>query len=203
MKRYAIRECNEMSLRVLGIATFLTLGAISGTASAVALSDAAGRYAISPSGSSIHFSIGKMGGGGLNGAFGRFQGSIRIDGADIGRSRVDITIFPESVGTGEGRVDAFLKSDAVFDAARARQISFRSTGVTRTGDNTAIVTGQLTARGHTSTEKFQAQLQGLKNGQLRFHVSGKVLRSRYGMDVGTPIYSNIVDFEMEFTARRA
>ncbi|PWK63156.1 YceI family protein [Aminobacter sp. AP02] len=192
-----------MSLRVLGVTSFLALGLIGGTASAVALSEAAGRYAISANGSSIRFVIGKAGGGGLNGAFGRFSGSISIDGGDIGRSKVDITIYPDSVGTGQGRVDAFLKSDAVFDAANSRQITFRSTSVQRTGDNSAVVTGQLTARGRTSTEKFQAELHGLKNGQLRFHVSGKVLRSRYGMDVGTPIYSNIVDFEMNFAARRA
>ncbi|TIQ53780.1 MAG: polyisoprenoid-binding protein, partial [Mesorhizobium sp.] len=28
------------------------------------------------------------------------------------------------------------------------------------------------------------------------------LRSRYGMDVGTPIYSNVVDFDMTLTGRR-
>jgi polyisoprenoid-binding protein YceI len=31
---------------------------------------------------------------------------------------------------------------------------------------------------------------------VTFHVTGKVLRSPYGMDVGTPIYSNVVDFDM-------
>ena len=191
-----------MSLRVLGVASFLALGLIGGTASAVALSDAAGRYAISANGSSIHFSIGKAGGGGLSGAFGRFSGNLRINGGDIGQSKVDITIYPDSVGTGEGRIDAFLKSDAVFDAANSRQITFRSTSVQRTGDNSAIVTGQLTARGHTSTEKFAVELQGMKGGQIRFHVSGKVLRSRYQMDVGTPLYSNIVAFDMQFTGRR-
>jgi polyisoprenoid-binding protein YceI len=29
-----------------------------------------------------------------------------------------------------------------------------------------------------------------------------VLRSPYGMDVGTPIYSNVVRFDMELKARR-
>ena len=191
-----------MSLRVLGVAAFLALDLIGGTASAVALSDAAGRYAISSSGSSIRFAIGKIGGGGLNGAFGQFKGTIRIDGGDIARSKVDITIYPDSVGTGQGRIDAFLKSDAVFDVANSSQIVFRSTSVQRTGENSAVVTGQLTARGHTSSEKFAVELQGMKGGQIRFHVSGKVLRSRYQMDVGTPIYSNIVAFDMQFTGRR-
>lgn len=191
-----------MSVRVVSVAALLALGCLAGSAQAVALSDAAGRYAISPSGSTIRFAIGKVGGGGLNGAFGQFKGMIRIDGADIARSRVDITIFPASVGTGEGRVDAFLKSDAVFDVANAREISFRSTSVRRTGDNSAVIIGQLTARGRTNSETFSAELQGMSGGQIRFHVSGQVFRSRYQMDVGTPIYSNIVAFDMEFTGRR-
>ncbi|WP_395449081.1 YceI family protein [Aminobacter sp. UC22_36] len=192
-----------MSLRVLGVVSFVALGLVGGTASAVALSEAAGRYAISSDGSSIRFAIGKIGGGGLDGAFGQFKGTIRIDGGDIGRSKVDITIYPDSVGTGQGRIDAFLKSDAVFDVVNSRQITFRSTSVKRTGDNSAVITGLLTARGHTNTEKFTAELQGMKGGQIRFHVSGNVFRSRYQMDVGTPIYSNIVAFDMEFNGRRS
>ncbi|QOF69099.1 polyisoprenoid-binding protein [Aminobacter sp. SR38] len=188
--------------RVLGAAALIAVGLLGDTASAVALSDAAGRYAVSNNGSSIRFAIGKIGGGGLSGAFGQFKGTIRIDGGDIARSKVDITIFPDSVGTGQGRIDAFLKSDAVFDVANSREITFRSTSVRRTGDNSAVITGQLTARGHTNTEKFTAELQGLKGGQIRFRVSGQVFRSRYQMDVGTPIYSNIVAFDMEFSGRR-
>lgn len=169
---------------------------------AVALSDAAGSYTISPAGSSIRFSVGKTGGGRLAGAFARFKGSIRIDNRNVGRSQVNITIFPESVATGQSRVDAFLRSDAVFDAANNPEIQFRSTSVKRTGDTSALVTGRLTARGKTFSEKFAAELGGLTAGRIKFHVTGKVLRSRYGMDVGTPIYSNVVDFDMTFTGRR-
>ncbi|OBQ67467.1 YceI family protein [Mesorhizobium erdmanii] len=190
-----------MFARILGFAAVAACIATPVFA-AVALGDAAGSYAISPASSSIHFSIGKVGGGGLNGAFAHFKGSIRIDNSDVARSQVNFTIFPESVGTGQGRIDAFLRSDAVFDVANSPEIQFRSTSVTRTSDTTALVTGRLTARGKTFPEKFTAELGGLKAGTIKFHVTGKVLRSRYGMDVGTPLYSNIVDFDMTLTGRR-
>ncbi|RUV74976.1 MAG: polyisoprenoid-binding protein [Mesorhizobium sp.] len=190
-----------MVARVFGFAAVAACLAVPVFA-AVALSDAAGSYTISPAGSSIRFSVGKAGGGGLAGAFARFKGSIRIDNSNIGRSQVNITIFPESVGTGQRRVDAFLRSDAVFDAANNPEIQFRSISVKRTGDTSALVTGRLTARGKTFPEKFTAELAGLKAGTIRFHVTGQVLRSRYGMDVGTPIYSNVVDFDMTLTGRR-
>ena len=159
-----------MHARILGFAAFAACLAVP-AAAAVALSDAAGSYTISPAASSIRFTIGKAGGGGFDGAFARFKGTIRIDNGDVGRSKVDLTIYPESVGTGQSRIDAFLRSDAVFDAANSPEIQFRSTSVTRTGDTSALVTG-------------------------------KVLRSRYGMDVGTPLYSNVVDFDMTLTGKR-
>ncbi|MBZ9669720.1 YceI family protein [Mesorhizobium sp. ES1-3] len=190
-----------MHARILGLAAAAAFFAMPAHA-AVVLGDAAGSYTISQAGSAIRFTIGKAGGGGFDGAFARFKGTIRIDNKDIGRSKVDLTIYPESVGTGQGRIDAFLRSDAVFDAANSPEIQFRSTSVTRTGDTTALVAGRLTARGKTFPEKFSAELDGLKGGTIKFHVTGKVLRSRYGMDVGTPLYSNVVDFDMTLTGRR-
>ncbi len=191
-----------MSVRMLALLAALLLP-VSAIAAPVSLADAAGTYTIAAGGSSIRFSIAKLGGGRLSGAFGRFSGSIRIDGADVGRSSVQIVIFPASVGTGQGRIDTFLRSDAVFDSADAPQIVFRSTGVKRTGDITAVITGRLTARGQSSPEAFTARLDRLGSGTVAFHVTGKVLRSRYGMDVGTPIYSNVVDFDMTLVGRRS
>jgi polyisoprenoid-binding protein YceI len=192
-----------MSARIFGSVVVAALCLLAQPAGAAAsLGDAAGRYAISHNGSSIRFSIANVGGGQLNGAFGHFKGTIRIDNRDVARSVVNITIFPESVATGEGRIDAFLRSDAVFDTANERSIEFRSTSVQRTGETSALITGQLTARGKTFPEKFTAELGSLKSGTIQFHVTGKVLRSRYGMDVGTPIYSNVVVFDMTLTGRR-
>lgn len=190
-----------MRARILGLAAAAACVAMPVYA-AVVLGDAAGSYTISQTGSAIRFTIGKAGGGGFDGAFARFKGMIRIDNNDVSRSKVDLTIYPESVGTGQGRIDAFLRSDAVFDAANSPEIQFRSTSVTRTGDTSALVSGRLTARGKTFPEKFTAELDGLKGGTIKFHVTGKVLRSRYGMDVGTPLYSNVVDFDMTLTGKR-
>lgn len=192
-----------MSFRSLAIATLAAIAiAVPAVRAATSLSEAGGRYTVSQAGSSIHFSIGKAGGGSLDGAFARFSGNIRIDNGDADRSEVNITIIPASVVTGQSRIDAFLRSDAVFDAANDPEIRFRSTSVRRTGETTATITGNLTARGKTMPEKFLAVLKSFRGGTITFRVTGKVLRSRYGMDVGTPIYSNVVEFEMTLSARR-
>ena len=72
----------------------------------------------------------------------------------------------------------------------------------RTGDTTATVAGALTARGKTHNETFQVGLASLKGGRIGFRVTGRVLRSSYGMDVGTPIYSNVVEFDMTLAGDR-
>lgn len=192
-----------MFVRAIGIASALLISTVPMPAgSALSLADAAGRYQVGPSGSSIRFSIGKAGGGSLAGAFGRFKGEIRIDGGNIAASQVNFTIYPDSISTGEGRTDAFLKSDAIFDTAREREIRFRSTSVKRTGDSSAVVSGPLTARGRTGTETFDVKLVNLGKGTISFRVTGKILRSRYGMDAGAPIYSNVVVFDMTLAGKR-
>ena len=65
-----------MNARILGLAVFAACLAVP-AAAAVALSDAAGNYTISTAGSSIRFTIGKAGGGGFDGAFGRDNGVLR------------------------------------------------------------------------------------------------------------------------------
>jgi polyisoprenoid-binding protein YceI len=192
----------DMPSRVFASALFLMFCLPGAAAAAPSLDDAAGRYSIAPAGSRIGFTVARLGGGGLKGAFGRFTGEIDIDARDIRRSHVEFVIFPESVATGQDRVDSFLRSDAIFDAANEKKISFRSTKIARTGDTSATVSGVLTARGKTRTEKFTVELTKFSRSAINFHVRGKVLRSPYGMDSGTPIYSNVVDFDMVLTGRR-
>lgn len=171
-------------------------------AQSVELEDAAGMYRIAPSASRITFSIPNAGGGALTGTFRSFSGSIVIDGRDVSRSRVEIAIDPRSVATGKQRVDDFLLSDAVFHAPPERRITFQSARVKRSGGTAATVAGPLTARGKTHSETFRVELGSLKGRRIAFRVIGRVLRSRYGMDVGTPIYSNVVDFEMTLAGDR-
>jgi len=175
---------------------------LAGAAQADALAEAAGKYRIEPS-SHIGFSIGQVGGGGIAGDFGRFRGSFRIDGRNIGRSNVDFTLIPASVRTGEARVETFLRSDAIFDVANYPEIVFRSTSVTRTGPDSAHIEGSLTARGRTHRAAFEATLERRDARGITFHVQGQVIRSLYGMDAGTPIYSNLVNFNMQLRGSRS
>ncbi|MGB3812542.1 MAG: YceI family protein [Shinella sp.] len=170
-------------------------------AQADTLSNLDGRYAIDPS-SRIAFSVAQIGGGGINGIFARFSGTFDLRPDDIARSNVRFSLRPESVTTGEPRVEKFLRSSAVFDVAAYPVITFRSTAIQSQGSDRAVIQGVLTARGTTRRETFEATLVKRQGRTIAFRVVGDVMRSPYGMDVGTPIYSNIVRFEMMLNGRR-
>lgn len=166
------------------------------------LSEVAGRYNIQPS-SRVGFTVSQVGGGGITGNFRKFAGVFALNKSDIRRSTINFTLYPESVWTGQARVESFLRSDAVFDSANFPTITFKSTQITQTSPDTAEVAGILTARGKSSPASFQANLADHGKNTITFRVQGKVMRSRYGMDVGTPIYSNVVQFDMIIRGQRS
>jgi polyisoprenoid-binding protein YceI len=188
-----------------GLSIGLSLGLVSLSAAVPARADTLsalhGRYVIDPS-SRIAFSVAQVGGGGIDGAFSRFSGSFDLRPDDIARSSVNFSLQPDSVVTGQPRVESFLRSSAVFDAAAYPVITFRSTTVRQQGSNHAVIEGMLTARGITHRETFQATLVKRQGRTVAFHVTGDMMRSPYGMDVGTPIYSNIAHFDMTLDGKR-
>lgn len=170
-------------------------------ARAPSLDDAAGRYNIDGS-SQINFSVAQTGGGGISGKFGKFSGTFQLDGKDIRKSVVEFSLFPETVQTGEPRIEKFLRSSAIFDTANYPKIEFRSTKITQTGEDTAEIEGKLTAKGTTKTEHFSAKLVKWNRRVISFHIEGGIYRDRYHMSAGLPIYSNIVQFDMTVNGQK-
>lgn len=183
------------------LATGLLILMVAAPVRADTLSTLQGRYVVDPS-SRIAFSVAQVGGGGINGVFPRFSGTFDLNPDDIAHSRVNFSLAPESVTTGEPRVETFLRSSAVFDVEAHPAITFRSTAIRQEGTDRAIIQGVLTARGIAHRETFEATLVKRQGRTVTFHVVGDLMRSPYGMDVGTPIYSNIVRFDIELNGRR-
>ena len=188
--------------KVISVSIVGIVALVSAIAYADTLSDVAGRYKIQPS-SQVGFTVTQVGGGGIKGDFKKFSGVFALNNSDISRSVVNFTLYPESVSTGEARVENFLRSDAVFDATNYPTITFKSTHITQTSADTAEIAGILTARGKSGPASFQANLSDHGKNTITFRVQGKVMRSRFGMDVGTPIYSNVVQFDMIIRGQRS
>ena len=186
---------------LFALALALTLQAVPVTAKGDALSEAVGKYEIL-SNSRIGFKVAQVGGGGISGSFGKFAGEFALSASGISASKVQFTLFPESVDTPDNRIENFLRSSAVFDVAAFPKITFRSTKVTQTSASSALIEGVLTARGITKPARFQANLMSRGGNKISFQVTAIVRRAPYGMDVGTPIYKNEVEFDMVLNGRR-
>jgi polyisoprenoid-binding protein YceI len=163
--------------------------------------NAAGRYKVQPS-SVIHFSVDQLGGTPVEGTFAKFRGSFELNGSNIGRSEVDISIDAASVKAADPRIEEFIRSPPVFDAANHPSIRFVSTQVKRTGAKSATIEGRLTAKGITRSARFFIDLVDKRGGTLKFRVTGKLSRSIFDMDVGLPVYSNWVMLDMDLVGRR-
>lgn len=185
--RLAILTCLFMSLPLAANAD--SLGALKG------------RYKVDPS-STIHFSVAQMGGQALEGRFLKFSGQFVLAGEDASRSTVQFTLAPGSVEAVDPRIEEFIKSASVFDVERYPKVTFRSTSVKRTSDDTAVINGRLSAKGVTRDTKFNIRYEGKSARSLKFHVTGKMSRALFDMEVGTPIYSNMVVLDMELIGRR-
>src|SRR5262249_52736547 len=85
------------------------------------------------------------------------NGMVVVDDANIGNSRVNVTIDATTVDTREPDRDKHLKSDAFFDVSKYPTITFKSTKVEKNADSSLKITGDLTIRGVTKSVVFTAR----------------------------------------------
>jgi polyisoprenoid-binding protein YceI len=83
----------------------------------------------------------------VRGEFGDFGGSVVMDGANPAASSVDFWIDANSIDTRNDNRDQHLRSEDFFSVEQNPRITFESSQVKKTGDDTYDVTGTLTLRG--------------------------------------------------------
>lgn len=83
-----------------------------------------------------------------SGEFQEASGTLSL-ADDIEESTVEVTINPDSISTGVKALDDELKSDQFFDIKTYPEVTFKSTGIEKTGDESMDVTGDLTMHGVT------------------------------------------------------
>src|ERR1700736_769591 len=120
------------------------------------------------------------------GKFDDFSGQIQLDEANPEKSSVQVTIKAASVDTANKQRDTDLRSPNFFDAAKYPEITFKSKSVTKTGDKTANITGDLTMHGVTKEVVLKAELLGKGAGMQGKTVTGwdastALKRSEFGL----------------------
>jgi len=144
------------------------------------------------------------------GKFDDFSGQIQLDEANPEQSSVEVTIKTASVDTGVKMRDDDLKSPNFFDVIKFPEITFKSTAVKRTGENTADVTGNLSMHGVTKEIVLKVELLGKGAGMQGAITSGwdagtVLKRSDFGLSwnkviEGTQVVGDDVQIELQIEA---
>ncbi|ACZ42189.1 YceI family protein [Thermobaculum terrenum ATCC BAA-798] len=134
----------------------------------------------------IEFSVRHMVVSTVKGYFRRFEGIIHADEDQPENSQVEAKIEASSIDTGDSKRDEHLRSDDFFNTESFPYISFSSTKIERTSENTADVHGNLTIRDvtlpvvlHTT---FEGQLIDAYGKQrAAFSAETEINRKDYGL----------------------
>lgn len=108
----------------------------------------------------INFKISHLGFSWLYGRFNDFDGTFSWDADKPEASQVQVTIDTASVDSNHAERDKHLRSDDFLNVEAHPQATFRSTGVQMTGDDTAMVSGELTLNGVTNPVVLDARFMG-------------------------------------------
>ncbi len=177
----------------------------------MSLNDLSGTYVIDPTHSRIGFSARHAMVTKVRGSFGEFEGTAHLDGANPSASDVSVTIQVASFDTrNEGR-DEHVKSADFLDVANYPTITFVSTKVEQTGDDTVDITGDLTIRGETRAITIPFTFEGSStdpfgNHRIGFEGSTTISRADYGitwnaaLETGGVLVSDKVTLEFEISA---
>lgn len=159
------------------------------SASTFAGAFAADNYKLDPSHSQILFSYDHLGFSTTYGLISGFDGQMMLDEDAIENSSVELEIsLADLFKTGWADRDThFLSAD--FLNVEANPIAtFKSTGVEKTGDDTAKITGDLTIAGNTQSVVLDAKLNKIgehplnKKGWAGFDATTTIKRADFGVN---------------------
>jgi len=158
----------------------------------------AGVYSVEPFHTRVVFAVNHMGFTTYYGDFTGVSGTLTIDPDKVGATTLSISIPVDSVSTTNAKLDGELKGDKWLDATTYPTITFKATKVTRTGDNTADVTGDFTLHGVTQSitlpVKFNAVGPNVMSQKVTigFDATAHIKRSDFGVKQYVPLIGDDV-----------
>lgn len=166
-------------------------------------------YTLDSSHSQIVFSYNHLGFSTTYGMFSGFAGEIMYNAEDPASSSVNVSMPVMSMFTGWEQRDGHFMSDDFFGATEEDLVSFTSTSIEVTGDNTALITGDLTMNDVTQSVVLDAVLNQAANHPmaerpwLGFNATTTLLRSDFEVGNFAPFVSDEVEIIISIEAAKA
>ncbi len=102
------------------------------------------------------------------GRFNEVSGSLRVDDDKLDESFIRVEVPTASVDSNDENRDKHLRSQDFFAAKEFPKLTFESSKIEKTGDDTYRVTGDLTLRGKSKELTFEAKHTGTAKVMDRF-----------------------------------
>jgi polyisoprenoid-binding protein YceI len=166
-------------------------------------------YVLDASHSQIVFSYNHLGYSTTYGMFSGFEGEIAFDQEDPAASSVNVSFPVMSMMTGwEQRFRHFMSGD-IFGATEDEMVTFTSTSIEVTGDNTALIIGDLTLNDVTKFVVLDAKMNQVGTHPMQekpwagFDATTTVLRSDFNVGKFAPFVSDEVEIMISIEAMKA
>jgi len=162
-----------------------------------------GKYTLDSSHGYITFTYSHLGFSNPRVGFNRFDTELTLDSGNPENSAVEVTIDASSIDSRVAEFNDHLNGSDFFNTAEYPTITFKSTKVEATGENTFDVTGDLTILGTTKPVTLAATINKAANHPMRnvptvgLSASAKLMRSDWGLGAYVPAVSDEVELSIE------
>ncbi|MGB5863752.1 MAG: YceI family protein [Sulfitobacter sp.] len=169
---------------------------------------AADKYVLDSSHSQVLFSYNHLGFSTTYGMFSGFEGEINFDEANPANSTVTVSMPTKSMFTGWEARETHFMSDDFFGATDDDVITFTSTSIEVTGDDTAAITGDLTLNDITKSVVLDAKLNQAGTNPLAnkpwlgFDATTTLMRSDFEVGKFAPNVSDEVEVRISLEAMK-
>lgn len=142
------------------------------------------------------------------GEFRAFDGTLMLDEREPEKSSLEVTIDTASARSDNDMLDGKLKGGDFFNTEKFPDATFKSTKITKTGDKTAKIDGNLTLLGVTKPVTLDVTLHkiGLDKWQNKhkagFSATTTIKRSDFGMNYLIPDVGDEVTITIETEVMR-
>ncbi len=155
-----------------------------------------GEYGLDKTHGYITFSYSHLGFSNPHVGFDRFEVVLDADAEDPSRSQLEVSVDAASINSRVAIFDEHLNGENYFDTANHPDITFESTAVTSTGENTFDVFGNLTIKGISKPVTLNATINKAANHPflsvptIGVTAIAQVLRSDWNLSRAIPMVSD-------------
>jgi polyisoprenoid-binding protein YceI len=113
--------------------------------------------------------------------------TVEVDGEDIFKSPLNVTVDATSINTNSTDRDNHLKSADFFDVENHKELLFKSTSFKQKDDDEYELKGLLTIKGISKEVALEVEFGGINkdpwgNEKAGFSVEGKINRKDWGLN---------------------